>query len=46
LAAKWEPQCLIYYDRSVIHSSCHFAQKNLKSKLFLTLVTEYPDDSQ
>ena len=44
LAAKWERRCLIAYDRSVIHSSCHFAAKNLKNKLFLTLVTEYPDD--
>lgn len=43
LAAKWEPQCLISYDRAVIHSSCHFAEKNLKNKLFLTLVTEHPD---
>ena len=44
LAAKWARRCLIAYDRSVIHSSCHFAAKNLKNKLFLTLVTEYPDD--
>ena len=43
LAAKWTPQSLISYDRSVIHSSCHFAEKNLKNKLFLTLVTEHPD---
>lgn len=43
LAAKWEPRCLIAYDRSVIHSSCHFAEKTLKNKLFLTLVTEHPD---
>ena len=43
LPAKWKKQSLIAYERSVIHSSCHFAQKNLKSKLFLTLVTEYPE---
>ena len=44
LAAKWEPQSLIAYDRSVIHSSCHFAERSLKNKLFLTLVTEQADD--
>ena len=44
LPAMWDSQCLIAYDRSVIHSSCHFAEKNLKNKLFLTLVTEQPDD--
>lgn len=44
LAATWKPQSLIYYDRSVIHSSCHFANSQLSSKLFLTLVTEYPDE--
>jgi len=40
LAAKWEPQSLICFDRSVIHSSCHFANKELQNKLFLTIVTE------
>ena len=44
LAAKWTPQSLIAYDRSVIHSSCHFASSKLKTKLFITLVTEQPDD--
>ena len=42
LAAKWEPQSLIAFDRSVIHSSCHFANKELQNKLFLTIVTEQP----
>ena len=43
LAAKWTPRSLIAYDRSVIHSSCHFASSKLKTKLFITLVTEQAD---
>lgn len=43
LAAKWEPQSLIAYDRCVIHSADHFANAKLKNKLFLTLVTEQAD---
>ena len=38
LAAKWEPQSLIAYDRCVIHSSDHF--QSLNNKLFIALVTE------
>jgi hypothetical protein len=30
------------FDRSVIHSSCHFANKELENKLYITLVTEQP----
>ena len=41
LAAKWEPQSLIVFDRSVIHSSCHFANKELQNKLFLTIALAF-----
>ena len=39
LAAKWTTRSLIGYDRSVIHSYCHFASSKLKTKLFLTFIT-------
>ena len=39
-AAKWERHSLMAFDRSVIHSSCHFANKELENKLYITLVTE------